>query len=194
MIAKLFANLDWRHWILSHLVWIVAVSIALVLGHSYLAEHDARLQADAQIKLSEANIKTLTDQIAANDAAAAQKTQTIVKIVHDAVTPAQQIAAIPQLSDVTLNARIVPSLVPSDPPQVAVDLAPLVAELGQCKQDAVQLNACQVDLTAEKAIAGQQKDEIVALKKKPGFWKRVTGTLKAVGIGIGIGIVIAVVH
>lgn len=189
MLTKLFGNLDWRHWAISHLVWIVAVSVALILGHSYIAEHDQRLIADQAIKVSEAKVSQLQQQIAANDAAAAQKTQTIIKIVHDAATPAQQLAAVPLLSDVQLNARPLPLLVPNGQPEVAVELAPLVQELGKCKQDAVQLTACQMDLTAEKAIVGQKSDEIKSLKKKPSFWKRVTGVAKAVGIGISIGLI-----
>ena len=181
--TSIFSNLDFRHWILSHLIWVVAITVALVMGHSYLAEHDARIAADAAIKVSQANVANLQKQMAANDAAAAQKTQTIVKIVHDAITPAQQIAAIPQLSDVPLNARIAPGL----PEAVTVDLAPLVQELGQCKQDAVNLAACKIDLTNEKAIDAQKDDQIKALKKKPAFWHRVKKTLELIGICVGIG-------
>lgn len=183
MLTKLFGNLDWRHWVLSHLVWIVAVVIALVMGRSFIAEHDARILADAQIKTSEATVATLQQQIAAANAAATQKTQTIVKIVHDAVTPAQQIAAIPQLSNVPLNERAVPG----SPTQVTVDLAPLVQELGQCKQDSVQLAACQIDLKATQGIVDQKQNEIAALKKKPAFWKRVKKTLELIGLCVGIG-------
>lgn len=190
MLTTLFGNLDWRHWVLSHLVWIVAAAVALVLGHSYLAEHDARILADAQIKTSEQSIADLTKQISVTNAAAAQKVQTVVKIVHDAQTPAQQIAAVPQLADVPLNARPVPPLAPNGPAQVAVDLAPLVKELGQCRETSVQLEACQSNLQNETAIVGQKQTEIVALKKKPAFWKRVTGVAKALGVGVGIGILV----
>jgi hypothetical protein len=180
---KFFANWDWRHWLLSHFVWVVAITVALVIGHTAIAEHDARVVADAAIKTSQATITGLQQQITATNTAAAQKTQTIVKIVHDAQTPAQQLAAIPQLADVQLNARPVSGL----PDAVTVDLAPLVQELGQCKQDAVQLQACQSDLKNETAIAAQKDVQIAALKKKPAFWKRVKKTLELIGICVGIG-------
>jgi hypothetical protein len=182
MLTKLFGSLDWRHWLLSHVVWIVAIGVAIVIGRSYIAEHDARLLADAQIKISETTISDLRKQMAANNAAAAQKVQTIVKIVHDAKTPEQQLAAVPQLSDVPLNARIVPSL--SGPAQVAVDLAPLVQELGQCKQDAVKLEACQTNLKVETVISQKKDEQIIALKKKPSLWARITSHGKAAAIGI----------
>lgn len=166
------ATLDWKHWALSHAVWIVAVAVALIMGRSLLAEHDARLLVDAQVK-------TLQQHIATTDALAAQKVTTIVKIVHDAKTPAQQIAAVPQLSDIQLNARPIPSLTPDAPPQVAVDLAPLVQELGQCRKDSVQLTACQSDLKDSQAV-------IVDLKKKPSFWKRITSHGKTAAVAIVI--------
>ena len=184
---SIFSNLDWRHWVLSHLIWVAAVSVALVVGHSYLVEHDARIAADAAIKTSQATVANLQQQITSTNAAAAQKVQTIVKIVHDAQTPAQQIAAIPQLTDVPLNARPAPGL----PDAVTVDLAPLVQELGQCKEDAVQLSACQTDLKNQTTISAQKDDQIKVLKQKPKFWVRVKHTMQLVGTGIGIGIVIA---
>lgn len=112
--------------LLSHAIWVVALVVALAIGHAWIGEHDARVVADAQIKTSETVIANLQQQILATNAAAAAKVQTIVKIVHDAQTPAQQIAAIPQLSNIDLNARSIPALTPNGPPQVAVNLAPLV--------------------------------------------------------------------
>jgi hypothetical protein len=190
MFKTIFANLDWRHWVLTHLVWIVGASVALVMGHSFIAEHDARILADAQVKTSERSVADLTKQIASTNTAAADKVRTVVKIVHDAQTPAQQIAAVPQLTDIPLNARSIPPLAASGPPQVAVDLAPLVEELGKCRESSVELAACQANLQAEASIVGQKQTEISALKKKPTFWARVSGIAKAVGIGIGIGILI----
>lgn len=190
MLKTLFANLDWRHWVLSHLVWIVGASVALLMAHSYLAEHDARILADIQVQRSERTVAELNKQISATNLAAAEKVRTLGKIVHDARTPAQQIAAIPQLADLPLHARSIPALTATGPPEVAVDVAPLVQELGQCRESSVQLAACQSNLQAETAIVGQKQTEIVALKKKPAFWKRVTGVAKAVGIGVAIGILI----
>lgn len=179
-----------KFWLTTHLVWVAAIIVALVIGHAWIGEHDARVVADAQIKTSETVIANLQQQILATNAAAAAKVQTIVKIVHDAQTPAQQIAAIPQLSNIDLNARSIPALTPNGPPQVAVDLAPLVQELGQCKVDQTNLQACTADLKNETAIAAQKDVQIAALKKKPSFWHRVGSALKLIGIGVGVGLML----
>lgn len=186
VFTKIFGSLDWRHWLLSHLVWVVALTVAVIMGHSYIAEHDARVLADAQIKTSEANIVSLQQQIAATNAAAAQKVQVITKIVHDVQTPAQALVAVPQLTDVPLNARVSTD----SPNQVSVDAVPFVELLGQCKTDAVNLNACQSDLKNQTTITAEKQNEIVALKKKPAFWTRVKKTAQIVAICIGIGITI----
>jgi len=185
-MKNIFESLDWRHWILSHTVWIAAVAIALVFGRAYIAEHDARVVADAAIKTAEANVTNLQQQIAARDAVAAQKVQVITKIVHDVATPAQAVVAIPQLTDVPLNARV--SI--DNPAQVSVDALPLVNILGQAKIDKTNLDACQADLKSEQGIIDAKQTEITALKKKPSFFKRVGTVAKTVGIGIGIGLLI----
>ena len=176
-----------KAWILSHLIWVVAVAVALVLGHSYLVEHDARVVADAQIKVSEAAVATLQQQIAATNAAAAQKVVTITKIVHDVATPDEAVAAVPQLTDAPLNARTIPN----NPIQISVDALPLIDLLGQAKIDKTNLDACTANLQSETAIVAAKQTEIVALKKKPSFLKRAAGVAKAVGVGIGIGLLIS---
>ena len=176
-------KLDWLHFSLSHLTWIVAILVALVLGHSWLAEHDARMKADATIKASEATVATLQQQIAATNAQAAQKVQTIVKIVRETTTPTQAVAAIPQLTDIPLNGRV--SI--DNGNQVSVDAIPLIQVLGQAKENAVQLGACQSDLKNETAIGAQKDVQIAALKKKPSLLHRVGHVLKLVGIGVSIG-------
>jgi hypothetical protein len=180
-------NLDWKHWLLSHAIWIVALAVALLLGHSYLMDHDRRLLADQTIKVSEAQVKDLQAQIAATNAAAAQKVQVITKIVHDVQTPTQVVAAVPQLTDVPLHTRVAPD----NPVQVSVDALPFINLLGQAKTDAINLAACQENLKAETSIVAAKQTEIVALKRKPSVFKRFIGSLKAVGIGVGIGLAIS---
>jgi len=176
-------NWDVKHFVLSHLVWIAALSVALVLGHSWIQEHDARLLADAQVKQSSQIVKSLQDQIISVQNAAKQQTQVITRIVHDVKTPEQAIAAIPQLTDVPLNARPIPQA----PGSVSVDVMPLVQALGECKVAQVNLQACQTELSAQEKIEEQKDIQIAALKKKPAFWKKVGTTLKTVGIGVAIG-------
>lgn len=183
MLAKIFSGLDWRHWVLTHLVWVAAITVALVMGHSYLAEHDARIAADAQIKAAEVTVANLQQQIVATNAAAAQKVQVVTKIVHDVQTVPQAVAAIPQLTDVPLHTRVTPD----NPTQVSVDALPLVQVLGECKVAETNLNACQADLKNETAIAAAKDTEIKALKKKPAFWKRVKKTLEIIAICVSIG-------
>lgn len=171
----------------THLFYLVLIAGGVFGAHVWLQEHDARVKADGVIKQQEVLVTTLQQQIAANDAQAAAKVQTVVKIVHDAVTPAQVVQAAPKLTDVPLNTR----LAVDNPSQVSIDAVPFVALLGQAKVDAVNLAACTVDLKAETAIVAAKDTEIVALKKKPKFLRRVLGAAKAVGVGIGIGLLLS---
>lgn len=175
----------------THLFYIILIIVGVVSFRCWLGEHDQRVQAENIAKQQEAHVADLQQQIVAVNQAASQKTQVVTKIVHDAVTPAQQIAAVPQLSNVELHARALPLLTPDGPPQVAVDLAPLVQELGQAREDSINLKACQ-DTSVLKDQQLVAKDvEIKALRKKPNFLHRITGVAKAVGVGIGIGLLIA---
>ena len=189
MISKLFSSLDWRHWVLSHIIWLVA-AVTLYIGFSaWRGAHDQALIAQTTIKGSQDVIAQLQKQIAANDAAAAQKTQTIVKIVHDlgpAPTTGQVVAAIPQLTDAPLNARTIPG----DPVNISVAAMPLVTVLQQAAVDHVANSACQADLTAQKSISAQKDLEIAALKKKPSFLNRVKHVAEAVGVGVAIGLLL----
>lgn len=171
----------------THIFYLVLIAGAVFGAHVWLQEHDARVKADSVIKQQEVLVATLQEQITANDAQAAAKVKTVVKIVHDAVTPAQVVQVAPTLTDVPLHTR----LATDNPSQVSIDALPFVALLGQAKVDAVNLAACTVDLKAEKDIVVAKDTEIVALKKKPNFFKRVLGVAKAVGVGVGIGVLLS---
>jgi len=175
-----------KTWLISHLVWVVAVAVALVIGHVALSEHDARVKAEASIKASEATVASLQQQIAANNAQAAKTVQVIVKTVSDVKTPAQAVAAIPTLTDTNLNARVAPD----NPSAVEVDAIPLIEVLGQCKVDHVNLDACSQNLKAETEIVAQKNNEISALKKKPAFLTRVKHVAETVGFGIAVGLLL----
>lgn len=157
----------------THIAYIVLFVVAglgaFLAFDSWRAEHDARLLAEQQVKDSEARIKDL-------QAEADRKVQVITKIVHDAKTPQQVIAAIPEVSSLPLN----PRPVAGDPLSVQVDAKNLLDELAAGKAAEVQLGACQEQ--------GKEKDkEIAALKKKPGFWHRLGSGAKKVAIGVAIG-------
>lgn len=148
----------------THVMYVVIIAGMLLAGHAWLQEHDARLQADQQVKLSESTIKTLQQQ-------AAQKVQVITKIVHDVKTPDQAVTAIPQLTDAPLNTRVAVD----NPAQVSVDAVPLVTVLGQAKIDKTNLEACQSTLI--------EKDKVIKASK-PTFWGKVKGQIIPVAVGI----------
>jgi len=186
MISKFLSSLDFRHWLLTHLVWVIALAVGFYGFTQWKYEHDNATAKAAQLQVAQANIANLNAQIAATDKQAAQKVQTIVKIVHDAQTPAQVVAAIPTLTDIPLNARTIPN----DPVDVEVAAVPLIDLIGRFAADETNLAACRSDLTAEKAIVVQQTQEIVVLKKKPPFKKRLIHAVKVGGTILGIGILI----
>jgi hypothetical protein len=180
-------TLDWKHWLLSHLVWVVGVAIAVVAFYSWRAEHDQRLIAEQAVKAAEVQVKTLQQSIADRDKAAAVQVAPIVKIIHDTVTVPQAIANLPAVVNQPLPVPVVPQpnnavLIPEP------DVLPLFNQVADDKVCRIQLDTTTKDLTDTKAIVVQKDDEIKALKKPKGFWRRVGGTMKAVGIGIGIGV------
>lgn len=174
----------------THLTYIVIILIGLIAFRSWLAEHDARAASEMVVKAEQTQIADLQQQIQAINADTAQKVQVVTKVIHDlgpTPTPAQVIAAVPQLTEVPLNTRAAPD----NPVQVSVDALPFVNLLAQAKEDAINLKAC-TDTSAIKSQQLAAKDiEIAVLRKKPNFWHRVIGTAKAVGVGIGIGAILA---
>lgn len=208
--------LDWKHFLLSHIAWVILVGVGLVGVKTYLAEHDARLLAEQKVAVAEQQVKVLQTDIQANVAAVAalqtqmqqrdQQNATIIaqllKAKQQAVTPPQQVSVLQ--TEAKLPEPIVS--IPNTPdwrlPQA--DVKPLFDSVTD-GQLAVQSNTvCQADLKDQKAITakdegtiadqvkqiGLKDEEIKVLKKKPGFWKRVTGVAKAVGVGVGIGLLL----
>src|SRR4051812_27261475 len=86
-----------------HLAYWIIGAVALFAFHSWLQEHDARLLAETQVKQSEAVVTDLRAQIASRKEQTDQQKQVIIREVHDAKTPEQQIALIPKLTGVPLN-------------------------------------------------------------------------------------------
>jgi hypothetical protein len=171
----------------THIFYIVLIAVGLIGFRSWLQEHDARLKADDTVKQQEIVVADLKQRIASAQQQATQKVQVITKVVHDVTTTAQAVAAIPQLTNAPLNVREAVD----NPAQVSVDAIPLVSVIGQASIDKTNLETCQ-QVSGLKDQQLTAKDvEIAALKKKPSFWKRVTGTAKTVGIGIGIGLLLS---
>jgi hypothetical protein len=187
----------------THIFYLVLIGIGAVAFHSWLAEHDARLQAaqeekaaESLVKASQDQINTLQAQIASNDAKAQQELAALEKVVQNVKTPQQVVTQLPIVAP-NLPA---PATVQTDDSITfpKADVLPLFQDLADGKVAETKLEQCQTDYVAEQQIATKKDDqlkqkdnEIVALKKKPGFWHRVVGTAKSVGVGVGIGLVVA---
>jgi Tfp pilus assembly protein FimV len=213
-------TLDIKHWILSHLVWVVGVAVALYGFHTWSAEHDARLKAEATIKQDESQVATLQQaitqnnqtvaqlqqQMAARDAQNANIIASLVKAKAQAVTPPQQVTVLQ--TEAKLPEPIVSIPNTSDWRLPSADVAPLFEAVTDGAAATANLQTCTDDLTDEKNIVatdtktigdqtqqiGLKDNEIAALKAKPKFWHRVGSDLKKVGIGVGIGMLIVLVH
>lgn len=171
----------------THLFYIILIVVGVVSFRVWLQEHDARVAAENVVKQQEAVVVDLKSQIVTANQQAAQKVQVVQRVVKEAVTPSQVVASIPTLTGLPLETR----QIPGNPVDVAVAAQPLMQLAGEAKTAEIQLAACQQvsglkdqELTAKDA-------EIVALKKKPSFLKRVVGIAKEVGVGVGIGLLIS---
>jgi hypothetical protein len=178
--------LDWKHWALSHAIWIVAAIVGGIAFHSWIAEHDQRLKAEQQQKISETNVKSLQQQIADRDKQTAAQVAPVVKIIHDTVTVPQAIANLPAVVNQPLPTPVIPQpnnavLIPEP------DVIPLFQQVADDRVCRALLATANQDLTDQKGITKQKDDEISALKKPKGFWKRVASTAKVIGISAGIG-------
>jgi len=158
--------------------------------HSWLAEHDARLRAEIGVKDAQVQIDALKQQIGARQAETQKQVQVVVKEVQAAKTPAQQIEEIPKLATQDLK----PEPLPDAPSAVKVELEPLVAQLEQCKIDAIKLGSCQQEVADHLQIEAQQDKQVDLLKKRPGFWARTFSDSKKLLLGgaIGAGVAIAI--
>lgn len=186
----------------THIFYLVVIGVSLVAFHSWRAEHDARLLAeqqtkssDAAVKASQSQIAVLQKQISSSDEKATAQVASLQKLVVSAKTPAQAVKELPQVAP---NLPVAPTVTDDSVSFPKADVLPLFQDLAEGKTCSVKLAQCQADYASEQQIATQKDSqlaerdkEITALKKPQGFWHRVAGTLKQVGIGIGIGAVIA---
>ncbi len=166
-----------------HVLGLIVTGAVLLAGTSWLREHDARILAEQTVKQSQDRVAVLEKQ--SQDVARAGNVQ-IAKLQKQAVTvktPAQAIQAIPELTDVPLNARPLPDA----PSAVEVEAVPLFQELNKCKQCEVDKGVLSAELDIEHKIEVEKDQQITTLKKKPGLWKRVESTAITVGIGAAIG-------
>lgn len=169
----------------THVFYVALIAVGLFLGHVWLAEHDARQLADQQVKISEARVAGLQQQIDANRELANATITELKRRAAVVKTVPQAIAAMPDVSALPLNSRALPD----SPNQVAVDALPLYQTLNQCKQDTVELGACKANAKLVSEQLDEKNGEIKTLKQKPSFWHRLKSTAKTIGIGAIIGAV-----
>lgn len=170
-----------------HVFYVTLAAVFLLLAHAWLQEHDARLQATAEVKVSVQREQVLQKQIASLQADAARKVQAIHVRIAKIKTAPQAIAAIPELSNLPLHAALIPSM----PESVSVDAVALAQELGECKVTRIELDSCQEQSKAKDGIITEGKTQIAILTKRPSFWRRVGSQVKSGSIFISVGIVLA---
>lgn len=175
----------------THLVyWFGAIVLTALLWCGFTAwraEHDSRLIAETKIAAAEQTVSHLQADIATITADRDAHLAALEKQRKTVTTPTQAITAIPDLSNVPLAPRPVPDEIN----RVSVDALGLFTELNACKQTEIKLDACTQTAAKTADILKEKDVEIVALKKKPSFFKRVVATLKSVGVGIGIGVALS---
>jgi hypothetical protein len=181
-----------KTFLISHIAWILVAVLSFFVFQSWKSEHDARLLAESETKVAQAQIVSLQQQITARDKQTAATVAPIIKVIHDTTTPAQAIQNLPLAVVSPLPAPVVAqpgggAFVPQP------DLLPIFNQLADDKVCTVRLTTAQSDLADTQKIVAQQTDQIKTLKKKPNFFHRVVTVAKWVGIGIGIGVTVAVV-
>lgn len=172
-------------WIEKHIegLLVAAFGVCLAIGAvAWIQEHDARILAEQTVKASQSRVEDLQKSITQVDQSTKTQIAALQKKAATVKTPVQAVQAIPELSDIPLNAH--PAI--GFPDAVMVDAVPLFQELNKCKQDSVELSACSTKLGLEQKIDTEKDVQITALKKKPGFWKQVKDTSIKVGIGVAI--------
>lgn len=171
----------------THVFYIVGIAFMVLCGRIWLQEHDARMATDAKLAVSQKQEQALQAQITQLNAQAAVKVAAVKKQVAAIKTTPQAIAAIPSLSSLPLMERAIPAI----PDAVAVNAVALAQELGECKEAEINLGACEQTNTRMAEIHTEDQQQIMVLRKKPKFWRRVGSTIKSGSIFISIGVVIA---
>lgn len=163
----------------------VGVLVLSVVSVCWLRDHDARIRAEQHNRESDARIATLEQDKAAALQAGKEAKAALQKKAAEVKTPAQAIAAIPDMSDIPLSARPLPDM----PTAVAVEALPLFQELNKCKQNAVDLGTCQLTYGAEQKENAELKGQVETLKKAQGggFFQRMKRCAVRGGIGAGAG-------
>ena len=166
-----------------HVLFIALVAGAVIVGRSWLAEHDARQAADATVKAAQTQIDTLAKQQAAVGQAAKVEVTVLQKEAEAVKTPVEAVKAL-QAPPADMTSVVNPldvQALPDAPDRVSVNALPLDQQLSACRVDNVNLGACTTQLSLQKQIDTQKETEITALKAKPSFWHRLGKVSKVIG-------------
>jgi hypothetical protein len=171
----------------THIFYIILIVISVLSFRVWLQEHDARVTADNVAKQQEVLVADLKKQIEVTQTQAVQEVEVVKQVVAKAKTPSDVVAILPKLTSLPLNTQPVPQ----DYLKLEVDALPLLQLAGDDKTANTELVACQqVSVLKDQQLTAKDT-EIASLKKKPKFFKRMGGALKAVGVGVGIGVLLA---
>ena len=194
------------------LIFVLAIVAVAWAGHSWIAEHDARVKAEASVAASQKSIdsaaaekKQLIDEQKARDAATSAAIAKLADAAAAQKTPQQIVKWLPmQLGPLPapVKASIAPST-PQDPVPPAVftvpqaDLAALRDQVASCQKNAIALGNAQQDasscearakLSAQQLADAQEQVKALELELKGGtFWHRLKSGAKKVAIGAAIG-------
>lgn len=201
--------LDLKHKLFLGLA-IAALAAAAWTFHVWIAEHDARMQAESAAHAGEALAASAQAQMKENqaqDAArAAQEAATLAamqKLVGQIRTPQQIASWLPGQANVPqpITVNIPPATLANPAPAAVVsipqaDLPALRDQIEQCKECAVELGAAEAALASrddqlkEAGAALSAKDAEIAAWKKASrgtFWSRTKSAAKFLAIGGAIG-------
>lgn len=188
---------------------LVAAAIAVLGFRSWLQEHDARLQAQEQERVSEAVIqqndvvvKSLKQQMAETQAEADRKTAVIRHQQAAIKTPAQAVPAIVDAAQLPVNSF---KALPTGNYEVT---GPATVAIAQTLEDgrvcAVQLTACTSVLASERQTNDLLASNNTELTKEKETWKRAAGhrsfmgrvweAAKPVVAAIAGGLIVYAVH
>jgi len=192
-----------------------ALLIAVGVGRAWLAEHDARNQAESIQKANDATAKKAAELVAAEQKTIEDLHRQLIQIQTDQSRQLSNLAAVfaaaktpQQIADTTTKVVALPvpaQVTPAGGVDIsAPDLPKFKDYLAQCeackvnlaaadKQAAINqrtIEAQKAQLEAEKQISGSLTAERDAWKKaaRGTFWSRTASALKSGAIGGGIAL------
>lgn len=166
----------------------------ILLGRSWLAEHDASLKLSSTLDAQKSVIDSAAEREKTRNEALAQTLSELAKAKARVVTSQQAAIAIPNELNSALPAPITINMPPQEPgkpaPQAEVrvppeDLKPLNDLIIDCQECKAKLATAQANISDENlAIGALEKERDAAVKASKGtFWGHVKRAAKWLTIG-----------